>query len=325
MRTRAIDVRHAIGCPLFTPIVRPNGKKLFAKGHVLHKEDVEFLIAEGRTEVQVSELDEDEVGEDDAAMQIARAVGSGSIEIRIASGGRSNILSVGACCVVVDSAALREINSAFGIAVATVWNWTYAIAGQRVATVKSVPIAIAKRDLAAAMDVATKNGPVLQICSIRSTEVAVLYSDPETGDRARHLFERIMSQRLPKFGARLSAVLSVQEREEVVAKALAQLLRTKPACVLIASTTAPAGPADEVGRAMTRAGCRIESFLAPVEPGNLLLLGYKDGIPVVSAPGCFRSPKPTVVDLILPPMLAGRPVSARDIASLGPVGLLADV
>jgi len=32
-------------------------------------------------------------------------------------------------------------------------------------------------------------------------------------------------------------------------------------------------------------GCHLEKFLAPVEPGNLLLLGYRDDIPVVSAPG----------------------------------------
>jgi hypothetical protein len=29
--------------------------------------------------------------------------------------------------------------------------------------------------------------------------------------------------------------------------------------------------------------CPIERFLAPVEPGNLLLIGYKDEIPIMSA------------------------------------------
>ena len=55
---------------------------------------------------------------------------------------------------------------------------------------------------------------------------------------------------------------------------------------------------------MTRIGCHLERFLAPVEPGNLFLLGYKDDVPIVSAPGCFRSAKPNMVDLVLPPMLA---------------------
>ena len=46
------------------------------------------------------------------------------------------------------------------------------------------------------------------------------------------------------------------------------------------------------------------SFLAPVEPGNLLLMSYYNDVPIVSAPGCFRSAKPNVVDLVLPPILA---------------------
>jgi molybdenum cofactor cytidylyltransferase len=59
-----------------------------------------------------------------------------------------------------------------------------------------------------------------------------------------------------------------------------------------------------------------------VEPGTLLLLGYKNEIPILSAPGCFRSAKPNVLDLVLPPMLARYRLSTWDIASLGQGGLL---
>jgi hypothetical protein len=44
---------------------------------------------------------------------------------------------------------------------------------------------------------------------------------------------------------------------------------------------------------------------------------------IVSAPGCFRSAKPNVIDLILPPMVARYRVSAWEIAGLGHGGLLA--
>jgi molybdenum cofactor cytidylyltransferase len=74
---------------------------------------------------------------------------------------------------------------------------------------------------------------------------------------------------------------------------------------------------------MMRLGGHIERFLAPVEPGNLLLLAYRDDIPVVSAPGCFRSAKSNVVDLMLPPLLARYHVSGWEIGCLGHGGLLA--
>ena len=56
---------------------------------------------------------------------------------------------------------------------------------------------------------------------------------------------------------------------------------------------------------------------------DLLLLAYKDEVPIVSAPGCFRSAKPNVVDMILPPLLARYRVTGWEIACLGHGGLLA--
>jgi molybdenum cofactor cytidylyltransferase len=91
---------------------------------------------------------------------------------------------------------------------------------------------------------------------------------------------------------------------------------------MVASTTAPAGPEDVIGRAMMNIGGHLERFLAPVEPGNLLILAYKDDVPFVSAPGCFRSAKPNVVDLILPPLLARYRISSWEVACLGHGGLL---
>jgi molybdenum cofactor cytidylyltransferase len=59
-----------------------------------------------------------------------------------------------------------------------------------------------------------------------------------------------------------------------------------------------------------------------VEPGNLLLLAYRNEIPIVSAPGCFRSTKPNILDLLLPPMLARYRISGWEVAGLGNGGLL---
>jgi molybdenum cofactor cytidylyltransferase len=165
-------------------------------------------------------------------------------------------------------------------------------------------------------------GPIMQARPIRVPSIGILYTDPVHGDRARQMFEPIMRQRLERFGLTGPLVLSCTEEESAVAKGIQTLLRTKPALILIASTTAPAGPEDVVGRALASAGGQIERFLAPVEPGNLMMLSYREDIPIVSAPGCFRSAKPNVVDLILPPLLARYRVSTWEIACLGHGGLL---
>ena len=323
MRPQTVAVKEAMGRVLCCTVFRSGGKKLLAKGHVISEEDAQMLATEGMSEVWVTELEEGEVGEDEAVMQVASEIGCGSLEIRLAAGGRANLFTTEPCCLLVDDELLKQINCTASVVIATMLNFSYAKAGQRVATVKSTPFAVAGSQLEAVISIVKERGPILQARPIRSPSVAVLYTDPISGDRARQLFESIMRQRFERFGTSAAFVLASVEEEGAVAKSLQHLLRAKPTAVLIASTTAPAGPDDVVGRAMLRAGCQFERFLAPVEPGNLLLMGYKDDIPILSAPGCFRSAKANVVDWVLPPMLARYHITGWEIACLGHGGLLA--
>lgn len=322
MRMQAVDVKDSAGRLLFFPIFRPSGKKLMAKGHLMREEDVQVLNAEGLNRIWVAELEQGEVGEDYAASVIASEVGCGSLEIRLLAGGRANLLATESCCVLVDEDLLREINEGGCLAVATSPNFSYAVAGQRVACVKTTPFAVPQGEMEATRVKLREQGPILQGRPIRHPVVAVLYCDPLNGERARQLFEGIMRTRLERFGSGSTFVLTAVEEEGPVARALEHLLRHHPTVLLIASTTAPAGPNDVVGQAMERVGCKLERFLAPVEPGNLLLLSYAGETAVVSAPGCFRSPKSNVVDLVLPPLLARYRVTTAEVSRLGHGGLL---
>jgi molybdenum cofactor cytidylyltransferase len=322
MRAQTIDIKESTGRILCCTIFRPGGKKLLAKGHLLNDDDVRLLETEGLHEVWVTQLEEGEVGEDEAVSMVASEMGCGCLEIRLAAGGRANLIATEDCCVLVDDELMKQINCTASVAIATALNFGYAKAGQRIATVKSAPFAVAQAQLEAVVSILKERGPILQARPIRSPSVAVLYSDVTSGDRARQLFENIMRQRLERFNLAPNYSLSCIEEEMAVAKSLQHLLKMKPTTILIASTTAPAGPEDVVGRALARIGCHLERFLAPVEPGNLLMLNYKDDVPIVSAPGCFRSAKPNVVDLILPAMLARYRVSGWEVACLGHGGLL---
>ncbi len=282
-----------------------------------------MLQTDGTSEVWVAELEHGEIGEDMAVREVASKIGGGSLEFQLGPGGKANLFATEPCCVLVDYELLNQINCAASLVIATSLNFSYARARQRLATVKSLPFAVTRAQLDAVLAILNERGPVLHARPIRNPSVGILYTGPLAVLRDRQLFENIMLQRLDRFGETATFVLANLENEADVSRSLRQLLQVKPTCVLIVSATVPSGPDDVVGRAMVNAGCCIERFLAPVEPGHLLLLGYRDEIPVVSAPGCFRSAKPNVVDLILPPMLARYRVSGREIASLGHGGLLA--
>src|SRR6266566_3952264 len=322
MRAQTVDVKNSTGRILCCTVFRPGGKKLLAKGHVISDDDIRVLETEGLATIWVTELEDGEVSEDDAVCAVASEMGCGSFDIRLAAGGRANLMATENCCVLVDDELLKQINFPASVVIATAPNFSYAVAGQRIATVKSAPFAVAKDQLEAIINILKERGPILQARPVRTPTIGVLYTDPVSGERARQLFENIMRQRLERFGVNANFVLACTEDENSVARCLQHLLRSKPCVILVASTTAPAGPEDVIGQAMTRVGAQVERFLAPVEPGNLLLMSYKDETPILSAPGCFRSARPNVVDLILPPLLARYRVTSWEVACLGHGGLL---
>ncbi len=322
MRALTLDIQESAGRILCCTIFRPGGRKLLAKGHVLSDEDIRLLQTEGMQQVWVTELEDGEIGEDNAVIAVAEAMCCGSVEIRLAAGGRANLIATANCCALVDDELLRQINCTSSIAIATVANYRFVKAGERMATIKSAPFAVAQAQLEAVLSILNERGAILQARPIRDAGVGVLYTDPVHGDRARTLFEGVVRTRIERFGGNLRYALSTVEDEEQVVRGLQHLIRTKPSAILIASTTAPAGPEDVVGRALTRLGAHLERFLAPVEPGNLMMLSYKDDVPIISAPCCFRSAKPNVLDLVLPAMLAKYRISGWEIACLGHGGLL---
>ena len=78
MKAQTVDVRSSTGRILCSTVFRPGGKKLLSKGHVISEDDVRVLQSEGMDNIWVTELEEGEVGEDDAVCAAAAEVGCGS-------------------------------------------------------------------------------------------------------------------------------------------------------------------------------------------------------------------------------------------------------
>lgn len=258
MKAQTIEIQECAGRVLSSPIFRPGGKKLMAKGHVLREEDIRILQSEGMERIWVAELEEGEISEDEAVCALAGEIGCGSYEIQLAAGGRANLIATENCCVLVDDDLLRQVNCTCGAVIATMINFSYAMAGTRIATVKSAPFAVSKTDFDGLISMLRERGPILQARPMQNPGVAVLYSDPVNGDRAKILFESVLRQKLERFGVRNHTSLAVLENEEHVSRGMQYLLRGRPAVILVASTTAPAGPSDTVGMAMEKIGCQLE-------------------------------------------------------------------
>src|SRR5712675_1075221 len=159
MRALTIDVTQSTGRILCSTVFRVGGKKLLAKGHLISEEDARMLQTEGMRQVWVTELEEGEIGEDEAVMRVAAEIGCGSLEIRLVAGGRANLNTTEPSCTLVDEDILKQLNCTASVAIATTLNFSYAKAGERVCTVKGSPFAVSKSQLEALIATLKKKGP----------------------------------------------------------------------------------------------------------------------------------------------------------------------
>ena len=161
MRAQTVAVQECTGRILSTPIFRPGGRKLMAKGHILRPEDVRVLQLEGMERIWVAELDENEVHEDDAVLAIAGEMACGSYEVQLGGGGRANLVATEECCVLIDEDLLKNANGSSGVVIATSLNFSRAVPRQRIATVKSAPFAVSRADFDASLNILRERGPIL--------------------------------------------------------------------------------------------------------------------------------------------------------------------
>lgn len=304
------------------------GNRVFDKGHALTAEDVAALRAAGVTTVTVARLDADDIGEDEAAARIAAVVAGEQVTKGEAFTGRVNFHAAAHGIVVLDAARIDAINRIHeSITVATVAPFAKVEARQMVATIKIIPYAAPRDAVEACVRLAQEGGPLLRVAPLRATRAALIQTSLSgTKPSVLNKTTEAVRQRLEALG---SSLVAERRCGHTVDEVSAAILETKAAgcdLVMIIGASAIADRRDVIPAAIERAGGQVDHFGMPVDPGNLLLLARSgDGKPVLGLPGCARSPKLNGFDWVLQRLLAGIPVTGRDIQGMGVGGLLMDI
>jgi molybdenum cofactor cytidylyltransferase len=303
------------------------GDLVLKKGTLIGPAEVAAMNAAGVKEIVVARLESGDVGEDQAAADIAAAAGGSGLRPDHAFTGRCNLFAETAGILVVDKDAIDRLNRIDeAVTIATLSAFKPVVAGEMIATVKIIPFAVAGAARDSAVAAAKKAKPVIRIAPYKVRKIGVVSTvlpglSPKVIDKTL----RITETRIEPAGAIIVAERRVPHDQAALARALVEVMNEGAELVIVFGASAIADRRDVIPMAIEAVGGEIEHFGMPVDPGNLMLIGHMLGAPVVGAPGCARSPKENGFDWVLMRMLAGLPVTRDDITGMGVGGLLMEI
>lgn len=296
-----------------------------AKGHLLSAADLSALAAAGFTEIVVARLEAGDLLEDEAARRIADAIDRDHLTFSDAATGRINIYAAvnglfGASRAVVDQ--LNRIDPA--ITLACLADHVPVRAGDMVATIKIIPLAVPGHLVARAAAV-LQAGEAFSVKPFSGHRIVLISTIlPSLKPSVMEKTRRVLQDRLQLSASTLVKEIRVAHTSAAVAAAISEA-RLDADMFIIFGASAVADADDVIPAAIRLAGGEVDHVGMPVDPGNLLVLGKVEGLPVIGAPGCARSPKENGFDWILNRILADEWPSQQDITGLGVGGLLMEI
>ncbi|HTB03072.1 MAG TPA: molybdopterin-binding/glycosyltransferase family 2 protein [Bradyrhizobium sp.] len=301
------------------------GSLVLKKGTTIGHAEVEALTLAGVKEIVVVRLEDGDVSEDAAAASIAQAVAGEGVNVERAFTGRSNLFAAKPGVLVVDRAKVDRINAVDeAITFATLAAFKPVVEGEMVATVKLIPFGVEAKLCDAAVEAA--RGGALRIAPYMIKRVGIVSTLlPGLAPKVVEKTLRVTAERLAPAGAAIIAERRVPHEETALKAAIRELLGLGAELVIVFGASAIADRRDVIPAALTGIGGAIEHFGMPVDPGNLLLIGNAQGIPVLGAPGCARSPVENGFDWVLMRLLAGLKVTRADLTGMGVGGLLMEI
>jgi molybdenum cofactor cytidylyltransferase len=325
VRFGSVPVGEAIGA-IAAHSVRM-GDLVVKKGSIVTVETVERLKRAGVETIVAARLDAGDIGEDEAAERLARAIAGNHLTVDRPFTGRANLFAAVAGVLVVDKKCIDAVNGIDeAITVATLPEFKPVVAGEMVGTVKIIPYAVPGALLDQALAKVRGAGGVLRIAPYARRRVVVVSTLlPGLKPTVVAKTVQVLGERLAAAEAAVSADVRIPHETERLAEEIARLSGSEADMIVVFGASAIADRRDVIPAAIEAAGGRVEHFGMPVDPGNLLLIGSVGDKPVLGAPGCARSPKENGFDWVLHRLLADIPVTCADIVRMGVGGLLMEI
>jgi hypothetical protein len=295
---KKIKLKEAVGTQLAHDIteIRPGEFKgaAFQKGHTVCNEDLCHLQKLGKNHLYVIDLEEDEIHENQAAAILADALAGDGVTWK--DDPHEGKISLVAACdglFKVDTTALAAFNMVDEVMCATLHNHTLVKKGEKVAATRAIPLVMKRVPVERAAAIARQKGAVLAVKPLREAKVGLVI----TGNEVFHgliedRFAPVLSQKITDLGSKVEGIAFA--------------------------------PDDVTRKGIQTAGASEMNYGSAVLPGAMFLAAYIGEVPLLGVPACGLYHRITVLDLVLPRILAGEYIGKADLAFLGHGGLCKD-
>jgi len=207
---------------------------------------------------------------------------------------------------------------------ATLHNHTLVKQGERVGATRAIPLVMRRSAIERAAAIARENGSILSVRTLRRASVGLVI----TGSEVYHgliedRFAPILTKKVEALGSHVAALDFAPDDAGLISGVVRSHMER--GCDLLLLTGGMSVDPDDVTRhGIREAGATEILYGAAALPGAMFLVTYLGNIPLLGVPACGLYHRITVLDLLLPRILAGERIGKADLAFLGHGGLCRD-
>ncbi|MDA8165801.1 MAG: molybdopterin-binding protein [Desulfobacteraceae bacterium] len=324
--TRMVPVEEAVGMVLPHDIteIRPGDFKgrAFRKGHIIRAEDVEHLKRLGKEHIYVLALGPDDIHENEAAAVLAGALAGPGVSI---AGepveGKLSLVAALEGLLKIDIEALYRFNLLGEVMAATLHDNTPVKQGEQVAATRLIPLTGKRKLVEEAAAIAGAKGGAVRVKPLRRARAGLVITGSEVfHGRIKDAFEPVLRQKLNEIGSEVLEVRFAPDDAAAIAREIKGCLNAG-ADLIVTSGGMSVDPDDVTRTGIRMAGAEGIVYGSPVLPGAMFLAGAIGTVPVLGVPACGMFHRITILDLVLPRILAGERIAREELARMGHGGL----
>jgi hypothetical protein len=270
--------------------------------------------------------DSGDLHEDEAAERLAAAAAGTGIDPRSLRQSRLDLAARWNGVLHVRTEALARLNTIDSLELFTLFQGQAVQAGQVVASVKVAPHLISELLVRQGVAIARDNSPLVAVWPYMSLQVAAIVIEALSDDALDH-FESVARMKVEALGSRFLGTSTISKSdgepaEDEIRATLEMLALKRRLPVVLVGGVSAGDPLSPFYDALEGLGGQVLRHGIPAHPGSMIWLAQLDETRLLGLPQCGMFTLATAADLILPRLLTGERLTARELAELAHGGVL---